>query len=241
MFAGSSAEQVSLNQARSRLPSGHSSGPLGSRPSPGVYEYRGSGTDRLSLPPETQPEGPSMPVTVTLYGTDCWTFRIDYSTHHWQSWDFCRRGSDMRETGGRVWQLWPLGPMSLTNSSTVTCNPEATVLPAKPVAGQTWTAHCSATSSAVEGKMDGTAQYRYLGRTTVLVEGTALVADHISIDQVDQGSQKGTEHYDMWISPQSGLILRLDQDIQVNTPTPVGDSTYNQKGTLALASMAVHG
>lgn len=240
LFTGSSAKQVSLNQARSRLPAGQGAGPLGSRPSPGVYEYQGSGTDRLTLPPKTQPQGPSMPVTVTLRGADCWTFRVDFSTHHWQSWDFCRRGTDVRETGGQVWQLWPLGPMSLTNSTTVVCSPEALILPAQPVSDQTWTAHCSATSSAVKGKMEASAVYRYLGRTTVTVDGAAVPAEHISITQTDQGSQTGTERYEMWIQPQSGLILRLDQDLQVDTPTPLGPSTYTQKGTLSLASASVH-
>ena len=240
LFTGSSAKQVSLNQARSRLPSGQPAGPLGARPSPGVYEYHGSGTDRLTLPPKTQPQGPSMPVTITLKGQDCWTFRIDYSTHHWQSWDFCRRGVEMHETGGQVWQLWPLGPISLTNASTVVCTPEATILPSQPAARQSWTAHCSATSSAVKGKMDGSAVYRYIGRTIVAVDGRAVAADHLSIAQTDRGSQKGTEKYEMWVQPETGLILRLDQDIQVDTPTPLGSSTYTQKGTLSLASMTVH-
>lgn len=181
-----------------------------------------------------------MPGTITLKGQDCWTFRIDYSTHHWQSWDFCRRGAELREPGGQLWQLWPLGPIDLTNASTVVCSPEATIVPAEPEAGQTWTAHCSATSSAVKGKMDGSAVYRYLGRSTVMVDGVAVAADHLSINQIDRGSQKGTENYEMWVQPGSGLILRLDQDIHVDTPTPLGSSTYTQKGTFSLASMTVH-
>jgi hypothetical protein len=239
-FTGSPAKQVSLNQAESRLPSGQPVGPLGSRPSPGVYQYVGSGTDRLSLPSESQPEGPSMPGTITLRGEDCWTFRIDYSTHHWQSWDFCRRGSEMRKTGGQVWQLWPLGPMSLTNTSSVVCTPEVPILPARPATGQTWTGSCSATSSAVKGQMEATAVYRYLAPATVVVDGRSLPAERLSITQTDRGAQKGTESYQMWVEPRTGLILRLDQDIKVTSATPVGTSTYTQNGTFSLSSLVAH-
>lgn len=240
MFGGSTAKQVPLDQAQARLPSNPATGPLGKRPPPGVYQYLGSGTDRLTLPPESQPEGPSMPGTITLRGQDCWTFRIDYSTHHWQAWDFCWRGGELRQTGGRVWQLWPLGPMSLTNSTTVSCTPEIPVIPESPTAGQTWTAHCSATSSAVKGTMEATAVYRYVGRTALMVNGVSVRAEHLSITQTDQGSQKGTESYQMWLQVGTGLLLRFDHDVRVDTDTPVGASTYTQKGTFSLASLAVH-
>jgi hypothetical protein len=240
VFTSSPAKQVSLKQAESRLPSSPATGPLSHRPSPGVYQYSGSGTDRLTLPPKSQPEGPSMPGTVILQGQDCWTFRIDYSTHHWQSWDFCRRGVELRETGGQLWQLWPLGPLSLTNSTSITCTPEVPIVPAQPTTGQRWTAHCTASSSAVKGKMEATAVYSYLGRTTVAVNGEKVPADHLSITQTDQGAQKGTESYQMWVQTGTGLLLRLDQDIKVTTATPLGASTYTQHGTLSLASLVAH-
>ena len=237
---GSPAKQVSLNQAESRLPSGHATGPIGYRPPPGVYQYQGSGTYRLTLPAKSQPEGPSMPGTITLQGQDCWTFRIDYSIHHWQSWHFCRQGAELVETGGQLWQLWPLGPLSLTNSTSIACTPEAPIVPGQPIAGQTWTAHCTATSSAVKGKMEASATYRYLGRTTVVVNEESVPAEHLSITQTDHGAQKGTESYQMWVQTGSGMLLRLDQDINVTTATPLGASTYTRKGTLSLASLVAH-
>ncbi|HET6915866.1 MAG TPA: hypothetical protein VFH56_07220 [Acidimicrobiales bacterium] len=235
-FGGDAAKQVSMDKARSRLPSGQT-GPLGQRPAPGVYQYTGSGTDRLTLPPESQPQGPSMPGTVTLQGADCWAFRIDYSTHHWQTWNFCWRGGEMQQTGGQLWQLWPVGPMSVTNSTSVTCTPAVPILRARPIPGETWNGHCSATSSAVKGTMQATSVYRYLGRTELKVNGVGVPAEHLSIAQTDQGSQKGTETYQMWVQPGSGLLLRLDHDIKVSTATPFGTSTYTETGTFSLASL----
>ena len=79
-------------------------------PHPGVYEYRGSGTEHATLPSLSQEEGPIIPGTVTLEPGDCWLFRVDYSSHHWQTWQYCRHGADTWEAGGQTWQLWAVGP-----------------------------------------------------------------------------------------------------------------------------------
>ncbi len=90
-LSSSRAIPVTMGQAESRLGKNVGDSSDGSRPPAGVYAYRGSGTDRLSFPPLSQPEGPTMPGTVALEKGDCWTFRIDYSSHHWESWDYCLR------------------------------------------------------------------------------------------------------------------------------------------------------
>ena len=79
VLSTSHAKPVSLRQAEVQLGNGGGGEPGANRPSPGVYEYTGSGTEKLTLPPLSQAEGPTMPGTVTLQGSDCWVFRIDYS------------------------------------------------------------------------------------------------------------------------------------------------------------------
>ncbi len=80
------ARPVSMSEATSRYhPSeGSETGP---HPSPGVYVYTGSGTDRVRLPPLAQPEGPTLPGTVELVKQGCWDFRMDFSTNHWGELD----------------------------------------------------------------------------------------------------------------------------------------------------------
>ena len=114
------ARPVSIGQAISRYHSDAASVP-GTHPLPGVYSYRGSGTDSLSLPPLSQAEGPTLPGTVEVQKDGCWTFRIDYSTNHWQSWTYCGRPTGLVETGGLVWQRWMVGPVAETNLSTLRC------------------------------------------------------------------------------------------------------------------------
>jgi hypothetical protein len=88
--------------------------------------------------------------------------------------------------------------------------------------------------------MDAAAVYRDLGPTDIAIDGSTVKAEHLSVTQTDQGSQKGVESYQMWVDIETGLLLRMDQDIRVSTDTPVGASTYTQKGTFTLASFVAH-
>ncbi len=235
------ARPVTVEQAQNRAGPISTLAPGDNRPRPGVYLYSGTGEDRLSLPPLSQAQGPTMPATVTAGRSGCWSLRIDYSTHHWQSWDYCWQGPDMVQTGGRFWQLWNVGPFSITNLTSLTCSPPAMVLPADPKPGRTWATSCGGTSTAVSGRMQSAGTLTYLGRVGVTVGGRTVQADHFLLTRTDSGSQQGTERYESWLAPGSGLPLQLHQSISVTTHTPFGQSDYTQNGTLTLTSLQPSG
>lgn len=228
---------VTVKQAQSRLPPSAPAGPGDSRPAPGVYLYKGSGTDHLSLPPLSQRQGPTMPGSVARQGDDCWVLRVDYSTHHWQSWDFCIEGGSLVSTGGQFWQLWPVGPVDMTNLTSLTCTPPRVILAAGAAPGRTWPVDCRGTSSAVKGEMRSTGQYRFVDVVPMTVGSRSVKADHFVETRTDSGSQVGTERYETWLQEGSGLPLRIRQDIRVSTHTPFGSSTYTQTGELTLAGL----
>lgn len=235
----SHAHQVSIAQAEQRLGSG-ARGVAGLRPAPGVYRYTGSGTERLSLPPLSQSEGPTIPGTVTLQGANCWTFRLDYSSHHWQTWNYCRHGADTWEAGGQTWQLWAIGPLDMTNVSTFVCAAGSMSLPARARPGQVWHSHCTGTNTSVKGTTVTAGPYRFIGLTTVTVGGRPVRAARFLRLRTDSGAQHGTERAEVWLDASSGLPLRLQQDITITTDTPFGSSTYTQNGVLSLASLVAH-
>ena len=202
----------------------------------GVYAYTGAGTERLSLPPLSQSEGPTVPGTVTLDGATCWVLRIDYSTHHWQTWRYCRHGADLEEAGGRSWQLWPVGPVDVTNLTTFTCAPGSMALPAEGVVGQTWHSRCTGTNTSVPGVTVTAGPYRLVGTTDLEVGGTPVAVARFARTRTDTGGQSGTESADVWLDRRTGLPVRLDQRLRVTTATAFGTSTYTQVGTLRLVS-----
>ena len=239
-LTSSRARPVSLRQAESRLGKSASALPGAARPAPGVYQYTGSGTEKLSLPPLSQAEGPSMPGTVTLQGANCWVFRIDYSTHHWQTWEYCIHDGDLWEAGGQSWQLWSIGPLNVTNLSTFTCAPRSMALPAKASVDERWESSCAGTNSSVKGQTISTGPYRFIGLATMSIGGTPVRAAHFLRLRTDSGAQRGTERSEVWFSATTGLLLRLQQDIRVTSPTPFGTSTYTQAGVFTLESLMPH-
>ncbi len=233
------AHPVSIGQAEQRL-GNQGQGVAGERPARGVYLYTGTGTDKLSLPPMSQAEGPSMPGTVTLQGHDCWTFRVDYSSHHWETWNFCREGNDTTERGGQIWQLWAIGPLHETNLTNLTCSPGTMWLPPGATAGQTWHSACRGTSSAVKGVMHSIGPYRFVRTTTLEVGGHPVRTAEFTQLRTESGAQRGTERDEMWIDASNGLPIRIYQNISVVTLTPFGTSTYTQTGTFTLGSLVAH-
>jgi len=210
------------------------------RPAPGVYAYLGSGTERLSVPPLSQAEGPTIPGTVTLDGARCWVLRFDYSSHHWQTWHYCLHGADLEEAGGQSWQLWPVGPVDVTNLTTFACAPGSMALPARGSPGQTWESRCTGTNTTVSGTTVSTGPYRLVGTSTMTVGGTAVPVVHFHRQRTDTGAQTGTEVADVWVRATDGLPVRLVQHLKVTTATAFGTSTYTQEGELHLESAAPH-
>jgi hypothetical protein len=236
----SQAQPVTMQQAQTQMGRGSTDPQGNSRPVPGVYRYTGSGTDSLSLPPLSQPEGPTMPGTVTLQGTNCWDFRIDYSTHHWETWDYCLGQGGLRETGGRLWQLWSIGPINITNMTSITCSPGTMAVPAHSLPQEHWAARCTGTSTAVKGRMVSAGPYRFVRSVTMTVDGTSVRAAHFLELRTDSGAQRGTERTGLWLSENNGLPLRIQQDIKVTTASPFGNSRYTQVGVFTLASLIPH-
>ena len=234
------AVPVTMRQAESRM--GMSGGRVTdtARPAPGVYLYTGSGMDHLSLPPLSQAEGPTMPGTVTLLKNNCWDFRIDYSSHHWQTWDYCLHGGNLSETGGRLWQLWSIGPVGISNWTSIRCSPPAMAAPAGAAPGASWPSRCTGTSSAVKGTMTSAGPYRFEGNVTLRVGGKPVQAARFLERRTDSGAQRGTERTELWLDERNGLPIRVRQDIKVVTATPFGTSTYTQSGVFALQSLVAH-
>ncbi len=233
------ARPVGIDEAKERID--EKSEPEGSvatrRPEPGVYRYEGSGSESLTTPPLSQSQGPSMPGTVELGDDGCWTFRIDYSSNHWQSWDHCPEGDDLVEAGGQSWQRWMIGATAITNLSDFTCAAGAMVLPADPAPDREWTARCTGTNEAVEGEAVSEGTYRFVGEETVEVGAATIAAQRFVRERTMSGAQVGTERSEVWFATDTGLPIRNERTIEARTATPIGESTYTETGEFHLVSI----
>jgi len=231
------AREVSIDEARRRA-GGTTTPRRGTegRPRPGVYEYRGGGTDSLSLPPLSQSEGPGIPGTVELLDGDCWRFRVDYSSNHWQDWKYCHRGDDLMEEGGQTWQRWLFGPVAVTTTATFRCE-DTPAIPAVREPGQEWSARCKGSNTRISGEVVSAGPYRFVGEEVVDVGGERVAALHFRRSRTLTGAQDGTEVSEVWFAADDGMPLRNEREIELRTDTPVGKSTYTEKGDFRLVSL----
>jgi hypothetical protein len=232
------ATPVSLEDASKRFEREHSGAAQGGaplQPAEGVYRYRGHGSDHLSAPPLTQDHGPGMPGTVTHTTDGCWTFRIDYSSNHWEDWEYCARDGGLRERSGRTFQRWDLGVSTIDNHSTFRCESSRTLV-ADMQPGDEWLQTCSGKNDSIAGTTTSAGPMRFIGVETVRVGKERVSAYHLEQRREISGGQEGTLLAELWFAP-DGLPLRERHTISVTTSSPIGSIDYQETTDFALTSL----
>ena len=204
-------------------------------PAEGVYDYRGGGSESLSNPPRSQPEGPSIPGTVTHRSGGCWRLRLDYSSNHFQRWDFCVRDDTLVAVATAVWQRWDFGSFAIENNTSLTCDPPAVILEPRMTDGQKWPADCRGTSTQISGTTISVGTHHLVATEKVAVGGVEVDAFHFRDDRTVSGAQSGTERFDFWLAA-DGLPLKGSQRIEVESGSPLGNITYTQQSEFSLMS-----
>ena len=211
---------------------------VGPGPAQGVYLYRGSGTETVSVPPKSQSEGPGIPGTVVDRPGGCFEFRLDYSDVHWQDWTYCPLGGSMVTTSKAGYYLWDFVVFSVDDTSTYTCSPAIVTIPADSVVHARHRVSCTGTNDHISTglvHMDGSSTV--MATKTLRVGSTKELAVLVREDVVFSGGQHGSNHADTWFSVTTGLPLRGTWSTVVSTPSPVGTSTLHAHGEFDLTSL----
>lgn len=237
-----STRSVTVDEARDRAgATGYgddgSATPSPLRPAAGVYRYRGEGTERLDRPPTSEAQGPDIPGTVTHLGGGCWRLRVDYNTNHWQSWDFCPTDEGLTESAGAFFQRLDLVALEVETSSTYTCEPPADVIRAGQEVGEEWAQECRGTSTSADGEVISSGPYRYLGGEDLDIGGRRVSALHYRRERTLTGGQTGTEAGDLWFDADTGMLVRNERTIEVQSDSALGQVTYDETGSFQLVSM----
>lgn len=206
------------------------------RPPQGVYTYTGSGTDSLDKPPKSQAQGPEMPATVVHHPDGCWTFRIEYSTNHWQTWDYCTADGELIEQGGTTYQRWDFGVYVNESTTVFTCD-EGVTIRAEQEAGDEWTQTCGGTSTGTEGTAESSGPFTYVGDETLTIGDKLVVAHRYHRERTTSGNQTGSESSDVWFAVDTGMPLRNERSIEARTSTIIGDVSYTEQGEFQLTDL----
>lgn len=233
------AEEASLDEAvesaRSRG-NGNSNGEDLLQPATGVYTYSAKGTETLSLLGTSQDWGATVPGAVVALGDGCWEQRLDYSTHHWHSQTFCARGRVLEEVSGTIFQSFDFVATTVDELTEFTCDPpgEAVRLDAEP--GDVWQQSCTGISGRGTTVVSA-GDDEFLGEETLEIEGEEVPVLHYKLTREMSGDQRGNEANEQWYHARTGLLVKTVHDIEVASPSPIGDVIYTEKGELVLTSL----
>lgn len=209
------------------------------QPPPGVYIYSGTGDERLSFLATHQSQAGILPGTVTRGAGGCWTFAIQYNSFHRQTWTRCPVGGRLVERGGTTDQKFNFGFLTQSEHSVVTCDPPTTVSDPTTAPGDRVPVRCSGRSVTTKADMTQRGSMTFIGRTSVLVNGTRVAARHYAQDFTITGDQTGSQHEDVWIAAENALPLREERSITVVSPAPapLNRVTYTERGSWRLTSL----
>jgi len=232
------AHEASIDKAIKNFREHHGASTPGLlRPLSGVYTFVGTGTEHLSLLSTSQHWGPRIPVTVTQENDGCWTFRVDYSTNHWQSTRYCPKGTVLRETGEETYQSFDFVALSVSDLNDVTCNPPIDRLRIAAKPGATWQVACEGRSKSRGTRFHARGSDSFVGVEQVRVGRELVPAYRYHVDRALTGSQSGYERYDIWYSVLDGLPIRTTRSVRVKSPSPIGTVTYKESGEYVISSL----
>jgi hypothetical protein len=175
-------------------------------PAPGVYSYRTTGGESLSLVGVAR----SFPASTSMIVNDgrCATVSWVPITQHTEMTTVCNAPNGALTIPKLVTDESIAGS---TTSSTIECPSLAYLLPPGATSGTRWAATCSQDSPAERIGLVGQA----LGPSTLTVGGQKVPVTHARITLTFNGAENGTNPTDYWIVPSSGLIVQERESVGV--------------------------
>jgi hypothetical protein len=196
-------------------------------PQPGVYQYRTSGGEQLSVA-GIHRAFPSLTNMIVTEGP-CATVQWQALQQHVEQIVECSRpnGSLSLNSATTTEQI-----ASVSNTTVVDCSKDTFIVPAHPHVGERWSSSCHQGRSAVAVKG------QVIGATTVHVGTQWVAAIHTRYTMYFSGSEHGICPTDVWIAPADGLILRQRETVSITQASgPLGSIRYSETMNVALQSL----
>ena len=226
-----------IGRFRTASPGGTGTGLM--EPRPGVYLYKATGRESLSFMGTRQSQGPIDPGTVVLRPNGCWQFRVDFNSFHDQTWNRCSTGGKLMESGGTTDQRFDFVAFKASEHTDVTCTPRVVVADLAALPGARSPVRCTGRSQTTKTTFAQTGSATFVGRETVAVGATRVLALHTREDLRMSGGQTGEVKIDIWFAATDGLPLKEAHSLRVASPAPapLNHVTYVESGSWQLTSM----
>jgi hypothetical protein len=175
-------------------------------PRPGVYTYRSTGGESLSVMGAQRTFPPSSSMIVTDGGCEHVTWAP--FVQHTETATVCPSPHGAYAIPSMVTHETIGGT---TTTSTLDCPGTLYLLPPNLRAGLRWSSRCTLSDPQEAVTVTGLA----LGTSFVTVGGHHVLTQHVRITQHFVGTASGTNPTDYWLSASTGLILREVEEVEV--------------------------
>lgn len=197
-------------------------------PPSGVYRYKSSGSEHLSVGGISR-SFPGLTDMIVTQAAGCATMRWEPLVQHTEGMVECP------EKNGALAMSAALSYEQIAGTQTtsvISCPVGMYFVPPDPHIGERWhtTCHSKGASVGFSG--------RVIGESYLDVDGRDVPALHTSLTLSFSGSQSGTNPNNYWVSLQNGLILRQRETVDVSQQAgPLGSVRYTEQMAIALSSV----
>ncbi len=194
-------------------------------PRPGVYTYRSSGGESLSImgAARTFPPLTSMIVTDTSCADVTWVPFVE----HTESTVVCPAADGAYEIPSMVTHEVIGGS---TTTSTLDCPGTLYLLPPDTKSDAHWSTRCTLSDPHETVTVTGVS----LGSSTLIVDGHHVQTQHVRLTELYAGTATGTDPTDFWLQPATGLIIRETEAVNVTQD----GVAYHQSSDARLISLS---
>jgi hypothetical protein len=236
------AHTASVNDAVSRFretDDGGSDGDPAARlvPPAGVYTYEGRGREKLSVLGTAQSWGDTIPATVKRGADGCWTLLAEFNTHHSHTWRYCVRDGTLVEQGGTTRQQFDFVAFTASDVNVFTCPRPGVVVEPDRAVGASSAVECTGHSERQGTDVTSKGTNTFVGREKLTIGSRSVDVYHVRLVRKLSGDQAGDDRSEAWFSTDTAMLLKMTRDIRVTSPSPVGDVTYTEQGTMVLTSL----
>lgn len=76
-----------------------------------------------------------------------------------------------------------------------------------------------------------------VGKESVQVGGEVVESVHMQLRSEATGGGDATSQVDLWLHPETGLVLRRVAQVDASAPSPMGSASYRERYEIRLTSL----
>ncbi len=198
-------------------------------PPAGVYTYRTTGGEQISVAGAHHDYPPESTATVTHVGGCHWRVEFDVIKEHTDILNLCSRTNELRQSSQARWVSF----FGKRDGQEFTFSPPALVSDA--------TERPGARSQALgKGDERGDVQLvrTYVGREPISIDERTIMSVHIHLDGTAAGKASGKSVDDVWLDPATGVALRWERSVDAIADAAFGAKVhYTENAKFILESL----